>query len=41
MNANSTGKLLDVQHVMVSFHIGGILGRHPPGGSQRHIVFAG
>ena len=26
MNANSTGKLLDVQHVMVSFHIGGILG---------------
>jgi peptide/nickel transport system ATP-binding protein len=26
MNANSTGKLLDVQHVMVSFHIGGVLG---------------
>jgi peptide/nickel transport system ATP-binding protein len=26
MNANSTGKLLDVQHVMVSFHIGSILG---------------
>jgi len=26
MNANSTGKLLDVQHVMVSFHIGGALG---------------
>ena len=26
MNAPSTGKLLDVQHVMVSFHIGGVLG---------------
>jgi peptide/nickel transport system ATP-binding protein len=26
MNAASTGKLLDVQHVMVSFHIGSILG---------------
>ena len=26
MNVNSTGKLLDVQHVMVSFHIGGFLG---------------
>ena len=41
MNANSTGKLLDVQHVMVSFHIGGVLGGTRLVAVNDILVFAG